>query len=398
MNPQRIEAGTLPAILDIAAAMEKVRATRPRVSSEPLWWNDVKINQVLNAGAAAGYLHRSSTTQVEWTESGVAALALARTAGPSPVADVPEAKTVYCIERKAFGVGGVDWFVDEKDRAASPGDDQGIWFDLDVPASASKDDITRLADAAMWEKSYQGNDPECRFVDRKLAETRVTCPTESGHLGDIVGCGSTNVSQADDEGFHDCRDCGPFFKAEGAEVADRKMPVEPYADWIGMSSQAYKLRYVRHDNKPAARNIGADLIAGREQGKLPQTTDVLVEAAIAAGAKRVPAYGKRGDPVLFYPDQLASFISSVQPEVESNVPRQLTDIEAKRIAGLVLEGDDETALDGVVHDECSALATGINNDGAEAQVKYLLANGWTEAMILKEAGIDPTLGAPRPGM
>jgi len=52
----------------------------------------------------------------------------------------------------------------------------------------------------------------------------------------------------------------------------------------------------------------------------------------------------------------------------------------------------------VVHDECSAFAAGVNNDGAEAQIKYLLSNGWTEAMILKEAGLDqaPTDVLPRP--
>lgn len=69
---------------------------------------------------------------------------------------------------------------------------------------------------------------------------------------------------------------------------------------------------------------------------------------------------------------------------------------ARRIAGLVLEGDHEGVLDSVVHDECSAFATGVNNDGAEAQVKYLLVNGWTEAMILKEAGVDTTSTAPSP--
>lgn len=78
---------------------------------------------------------------------------------------LPETKTVYCIERKAFGVGGVDWFYDAKKRVTSQGDAQDIWFDLDVPASASKDEITDLADQAMWGKSYLGGSATCRLVD-----------------------------------------------------------------------------------------------------------------------------------------------------------------------------------------------------------------------------------------
>lgn len=73
-----IETGKLPNLLEVAAAMEQVSAARPLASSEPLWWNDPKVNQVLNAGVLAGYLSRLSTTQVEWTEAGVTALRVAR--------------------------------------------------------------------------------------------------------------------------------------------------------------------------------------------------------------------------------------------------------------------------------------------------------------------------------
>lgn len=93
---------------------------------------------------------------------------------PVQAGKLPKSKTVYCIERKAFGVGGVDWFYDANDRAASPGGDQDIWFDIDVPVGASKDEITNLADQAMWGKSYLGNDPECRAVGRKLPEAPVS--------------------------------------------------------------------------------------------------------------------------------------------------------------------------------------------------------------------------------
>lgn len=38
------------------------------------------------------------------------------------------------------------------------------------------------------------------------------CPTNKRHEGDLVGCGSSSVTDADEEGFHDCSDCGLFFK------------------------------------------------------------------------------------------------------------------------------------------------------------------------------------------
>lgn len=63
----------------------------------------------------------------------------------------------------------------------------------------------------------------------KLPESKLTCPSESRHSGDIVGCGSTNVGLADEEGFHDCLDCGLFFKVEGAEIGDRKLQQERQA-------------------------------------------------------------------------------------------------------------------------------------------------------------------------
>lgn len=68
--------------------------------------------------------------------------------------------------------------------------------------------------------------------------------------------------------------------------------------------------------------------------------------------------------------------------------------EARRIASLVLEAADPSVLNGMVRDRCSAFATDLNNDGAEAQVRYLLSNGWTEAAILTATGIDRSTGTP----
>ena len=39
------------------------------------------------------------------------------------------------------------------------------------------------------------------------------------------------------------------------------------------------------------------------------------------------------------------------------------------------------ALDDLVHDTASQIASEINNGGTEAQLQYLLDNGWTEEHI-----------------
>lgn len=69
-------------ILQVEAAMKKVDAARPMFSTEPFWYDDPPVYRVVNAGAAAGHLVRLSTTQVQWTESGVRALYAARAADP----------------------------------------------------------------------------------------------------------------------------------------------------------------------------------------------------------------------------------------------------------------------------------------------------------------------------
>ncbi|QMI49820.1 hypothetical protein [Burkholderia sp. MBR-1] len=97
----------LPSIFEIEAAMNKVSAAEG--SPEPskrVWWADAALQNVLIAGAAAGYLHKQSHTQVHWTESGAQALKAARTAmvesgklpeSPSPVAAF-EAKVALALE------------------------------------------------------------------------------------------------------------------------------------------------------------------------------------------------------------------------------------------------------------------------------------------------------------
>jgi hypothetical protein len=39
------------------------------------------------------------------------------------------------------------------------------------------------------------------------------CPATPRFTGDLVGCGSTDVTQPDHEGLCDCRACGMWFRA-----------------------------------------------------------------------------------------------------------------------------------------------------------------------------------------
>ena len=48
----------------------------------------------------------------------------------------------------------------------------------------------------------------------KPLEAQRKCPANERHEGDIVGCGSTNVSEPDKEGVCDCYNCGIFFGAD----------------------------------------------------------------------------------------------------------------------------------------------------------------------------------------
>ncbi|HIH2744845.1 TPA: hypothetical protein ACYLN4_000511 [Burkholderia lata] len=53
-------------------------------------------------------------------------------------------------------------------------------------------------------------------VDGVAPQSPLTCPDTARRPDDIVGCGSANVTGPDSEGFHDCLDCGMFFKATAA--------------------------------------------------------------------------------------------------------------------------------------------------------------------------------------
>lgn len=48
-------------------------------------------------------------------------------------------------------------------------------------------------------------------------EQQLRCPSTPRYAGDLVGCGSSNISGPDQEGFYDCRDCGLFFTAQATK-------------------------------------------------------------------------------------------------------------------------------------------------------------------------------------
>ena len=48
------------------------------------------------------------------------------------------------------------------------------------------------------------------------------------------------------------------------------------------------------------------------------------------------------------------------------------------------EGDEDDALDDMVHDAASRIGSAVNNGGLHDQVEFLLEQGITEAEIMKE--------------
>lgn len=92
--------------------------------------------------------------------------------------------------------------------------------------TASRFEQQELVDQLL---GYIGGFPKSEAKPGKMPQVNVDvqgklapmCPTEARGAGGLIGCGSSNVSPSDEEGFYDCRNCGLFFKPE-AEA--EKMP------------------------------------------------------------------------------------------------------------------------------------------------------------------------------
>ncbi len=101
----------------------------------------------------------------------------------------------------------------------------GKWFEVEtfnaqrnmwIEQKSHPTEAEAIADANGWYPQ-----PDCATQkEPEMAndeQQKLRCPTIPRHEGDLVGCGSTNVTEADEEGMHDCRDCGLFFTEEAAE-------------------------------------------------------------------------------------------------------------------------------------------------------------------------------------
>ncbi len=80
-----------------------------------------------------------------------------------PVESGGALKTIYCIAIKGDGAGGgVYWYDTEKAREAAMGSStatEDVSFELSVPANASDDEITELADSAAWGNAEESVKP-----------------------------------------------------------------------------------------------------------------------------------------------------------------------------------------------------------------------------------------------
>ena len=69
----------------------------------------------------------------------------------------PGTRTIYCIALEGDAETGVEWYFNEVPRDAARGTlgaEKEVPFEMLVPANASNEEITKLADRAAWEKTY----------------------------------------------------------------------------------------------------------------------------------------------------------------------------------------------------------------------------------------------------
>lgn len=83
------------------------------------------------------------------------------------------------------------------------------------------------------------------------------------------------------------------------------------------------------------------------------------------------------------PERVATFLNgattrapqSTEDELPEDWPEELTE-------------EQQDAMDNLVHDTASNPASDINNNGPDAQLHYLLANGFTYAEVRQRIGLD----------
>ncbi|WP_321907942.1 hypothetical protein [Burkholderia cepacia] len=77
-------------------------------------------------------------------------------------------KTVYCVAIEGESFGSVNWYHDAANRTEEYLGDDHVFFDLDVPEGATKEEITSLAELAAWEMWYDVGRSDCRRVPPKF--------------------------------------------------------------------------------------------------------------------------------------------------------------------------------------------------------------------------------------
>lgn len=92
-------------------------------------------------------------------------------------------------------------------------------------------------------------------------------------------------------------------------------------------------------------------------------------------------------------DEICEIMSRAEEEWSTiKAPTTPTKDEVPADILKVLEVDGG-ALDNVIHDEKSAEAAGINNDGYWSQLEYLRSNGWVWDMVRKALGLEGKEGS-----
>lgn len=208
--------------------------------------------------------------------------------------NVPEIQTVYCIVLEGGAVGGVDWFFDADMRTTKHYDSNDVWFDLDVPKDASKADITKLADDAMWAKSYQDGRPGCRLVDRELPGVLKLVRTDPDNCRVYYKSAGTLYAfqreRADHFRLFECTPAGePMLPVPMKAINRRPDDFPEFGRWMDAYVKSLQIRLwvalVEHESVPSTRPV---LIA---QANEPGDTEILARLASEADASELRVVG-----------------------------------------------------------------------------------------------------------
>ncbi|VWC80321.1 hypothetical protein BLA39750_01148 [Burkholderia lata] len=122
-----------------------------------------------------------------WLPGAEALLEQAPKAGPAGT------RTVFCVTIEGESFGSVNWYHDAANRTEAYLGDDHVFFDLDVPEGATKEEIGALAELAAWETWYDVGRSDCRRVPPKFPDY----PIEVRFLSIWEGGTSTSRAKLD---------------------------------------------------------------------------------------------------------------------------------------------------------------------------------------------------------